>query len=142
MVNDFIVRDVKLASSNNAYINQIYYTLILSIFFSDENYIEVQFHIKQGFLRVSEVMINAMTVDAVRAIVGCHSLNILKSYYDDSTNSVHLVIEEFFLKYLLSLTNEDKDILRNLEIDFFIVDFITVYLEHPKGKSRSITKRL
>lgn len=111
-------------------------------FFSDENYIEVQFHIKQGFLRVSEVMINAMTVDAVRAIVGCHSLNILKSYYDDSTNSVHLVIEEFFLKYLLSLTNEDKDILRNLEIDFFIVDFITVYLEHPKGKSRSITKRL
>lgn len=141
-MNDFIVRDVKLATSNKAVIYQIYYTLILSKFFSDKNYTKVQFHIKRGFLRVSKVMINAKTVDIIRAIDGCHSSDTLTSYYEDSTRSVYLVIEELFLKYILSMTHEDKDKLRNLGIDFFIVDFITVYLEHPKGKSRYVTKRL
>lgn len=110
--------------------------------FSGGNYTEVEFHIKQDFLKVSEVMITAMTVDAVRAIVGCHSSDILTNYYDDSNNSVNLVIDELFLKYLLSLTNENKDTLRKLEIDYFNADFITVFLEHPKGKSHYVTKRL
>lgn len=75
-----------------------------------------------------------MTVDTVCAIVRCHSTDIIGNYYDDSNNSVNVIIEETFSKYLLSLTNEDKDKLRKIEIDFFIVDFITVFLENPKGK--------
>lgn len=89
---------------------------------------------KQGFSRDSSLMMRATTVDTVCAIVRCHSKDIIGNYYDDSNNSVNVIIEDIFLKYLLSLTNEDKDKLRKLEIEYFIVDFITVFLENPKGK--------
>lgn len=90
---------------------------------------------EQRFLRKSRLMIRAKTIDTVCTILGCDLTNIDGYICDESNNSVNLEINELFLKKLLSMTPEEKNKLRKLDIDYFIVDFITVYLKRPKGKS-------
>lgn len=106
-------------------------------FFSGSGYKEVQFHMAQGCLRKSRLCIRANAIDAVRSIVGCDPTDINGHSYDESNNYLNLRINELFLKKLLSLTHEEKNKLRKL-FDYFIVDFITIYLERTKGKYRCV----
>lgn len=103
------------------------------VFFSGSGYKEVQFHMAQGCLRKSRLCIRANAIDAVCSIVGCNLTDINGHSYDESNNYLNLRINELFLKKLLSLTHEEKNKLRK-PFDYFIVDFITIYLERTKGK--------
>lgn len=102
------------------------------------DYKEVQFHMAQGCSGKSRSCITANSIDAVCSIVGCNLTDINGHSYDESNNYVNLRINELFLKKLLSLTHEEKNKLRKIGIDYFIVDFITIYLERTKGKYRSL----
>lgn len=112
------------------------------LFFSGRVYKEVQFHMDQGSLRKSRLGLRANTADTVCSIVGCHLMDIGGHSYDESNNCVNLNINELFLKKLLSLTHEEKNKLRKLGINYFIVDFITIYLEHTKGKFRCLIEKV
>lgn len=79
-------------------------------------------------------MMRVIIVDIVCVIVRCYLIDIIGNYYDDFNNFVNVIIEGIFLKYFFLLINEDKDKLRKLEIEYFIVDFIIVFLENLKGK--------
>lgn len=107
-------------------------------FFPDMGYKEVQFHIAQGCLRNSRSCITANAIDAVCSKVECNLTDLNGHSYDESNNYVNLRINEIFSKKLLSLAHEEKNKLRKLGIDYFIVDFITIYLERTKGKNRSL----
>lgn len=89
-----------------------------------------------SFSRNRKSQVNAKTIDTVRTIVGCDPTDIHGNLYDESNNSLELEINELFLKKILSMTPGEKSKLRRLDFDFFIADFITVYLKHPEGKSR------
>lgn len=91
----------------------------------------------QGCLRKSRLCIRANAIDAVRSIVGCDPTDINGHSYDESNSYLNLRINELFLKKLISLTHEEKNKLSKL-FDYFIVDFITIYLERTKGKYRCV----
>lgn len=104
-------------------------------FFPGWGYKEVQFHMAQDCLRKTSIRDNA--IDAVFSIVGCHRTHIYGNSFDESNNNWNLKIDKLFLKKLLSLTHEEKNKLRKL-FDYFIVDFITIYLECTQGKYRCV----
>lgn len=54
-------------------------------------------------------------------------------FYDEFNNYLNLRINELFLKKFLLLIYEEKNKFRKL-FDYFIVDFIIIYLECIKGK--------
>lgn len=54
-------------------------------------------------------------------------------FYDEFNNYLNLRINELFLKKFLLLIYEEKNKFRKL-FDYFIVDFIIIYLECMKGK--------
>lgn len=56
-------------------------------------------------------------------------------FYDEFNNYVNLRINEIFLKKFLLLVYEEKNKFRKFGIDYFIVDFIIIYLEWIKGKN-------
>lgn len=84
--------------------------------------------------RESKLLINAKTIDTVSTIVGCDPTDIHGYLCDESNNFLDLEINEVFLKKIISMTPEEKNHLRELHLDFFIADFITVYLNPLKGK--------
>lgn len=90
---------------------------------------------KQRYLGESEFLIRTKIIGTVCTIVGCNPTDLGGHFCDESNNSIDLEIDELLLKKLLSMTSEEKSKLRKLDIDYFIADFITVYLERPRGKS-------
>lgn len=73
--------------------------------------------------------------DTVAAIVGCNSTEIhLNGYYPSASFLVVLSIENKRARKLLTVEQQAKDKLCRLNIDYFIVDSITVYLQNHIGK--------
>lgn len=79
-------------------------------------------------------MIKAKTIETVCSILGYFPADIAEMFWKESNSFLTLKINELFLKQLLSMPPEDKNKLRKLDFDFFIVDSTTVFLERPKGK--------
>lgn len=70
----------------------------------------------------------------VAAIVGCNSAEIIVcGYYHSASFLVVLSVEKKYVRKLLTMEQQKKDKLSSLNIDYFIVDFITVYLQIPEG---------
>lgn len=75
--------------------------------------------------------------ETVAAIVGCNSTEIdVTGYRHSSSFLAVLSVEKKHIRKLLTMEQQEKDKLSRLNIDFFIVDFITVFLESPKGKQQ------
>lgn len=73
--------------------------------------------------------------DTVAAIVGCNSTEIhVTGYYPSASFLVVLSIEDKLARKLLTVEQQEKDKLCKLNIDYFIVDFITVHLQNHIGK--------
>eukprot|EP00105_Crassostrea_gigas_P007184 XP_011421347.1 PREDICTED: uncharacterized protein LOC105323978 [Crassostrea gigas] len=71
--------------------------------------------------------------DTVAAIVGCTSEDIMVGGFSHS-NSFFLVlaIKDTYYRKLLDMEQQDKDKLRQLNIDFLIVDLNVIFLDHWK----------
>lgn len=91
-----------------------------------------------GYSRHSKFWNNAETtnvlVDTVCTITGCDPTDIHGTLFDKSNNYLDLEIDDILLKKILSMTPEEKNNLWKQGFDFFIADFITVYLKRLKGK--------
>lgn len=101
---------------------------------AENGYSKIEFHVM--------VDISAYTLDGidnikktVAAIVECLPDDICVIGYRPSLSFfVALCIKDVYVKKLLTIGEKDKDHLSQLKIDYFIVDFIMVYLNRPKGK--------
>lgn len=73
--------------------------------------------------------------ETVAALLRCTATDIYVSGLDHSTSFfVVISIKQDYLKNLLAMGKQDQEKLIEMKIDHFIVDFVTVYLRHPKGK--------
>lgn len=71
----------------------------------------------------------------VAAIVGCNSTEIFVAGYRHSSSFLAVLsIEKKHVKKLMTVKQQEKDKLSRLNIDYFIVDFFTIYIQSPKGK--------
>lgn len=91
-----------------------------------------------GYSRDSEFWNTAKTihvlVDIVCTIIGCDPTDIHGTLFDKSNDYLDLEIDEILFKKIISMTPEEKNNLWEQGFDFFIADFITVYLTRLKGK--------
>lgn len=112
--------------------------MVILLFFFKINYTEngfrnVQFHVNGNISCYTPVEIRRIK-ETVAAIVGCKLTEIdVNGYRHSSSFLAVLSIEKKYVRKLLTMKQEEKDKLSRLNIDYFIVDFITVYLQSPKG---------
>lgn len=74
-------------------------------------------------------------IETVASVVGCSSKEIhVNGNRNSSSFFVVLSMKEPFTRKLLSMEQDGKDILSQLNIDYIIVDNDIIYLEHLQGK--------
>lgn len=74
-------------------------------------------------------------IETVSSIVGCFPKEIhVNGYRNSSSFFVVLSMKGLFTRKLLSMKQEEKDNLFQLNIDNIIVDNDIIYLEHSQGK--------
>lgn len=102
--------------------------------YTEKGFKNVQFHVRANLSCYSPFEIRKIQ-QTVAAIVECNSTEIIVSGYHHSASFlVILSIENKHVKKLFRMKQQEKDKLSRLNVDFFIVDSITVYLQSPKGK--------
>lgn len=102
---------------------------------SDNGYKHVQFHVQGNLDDYTKEQIEHI-VEAVADIVDCETQDISVNGVKPS-NSFFLVLslKKVYTWKLSKLNEQDCHRLTNLNIDFFIVDFKTIFLQSVKGKS-------
>lgn len=101
---------------------------------TEKGFQNVQFHVRANLSNYTPYEIKQIQ-ETVAVIVGCNSTEIVVSgYHHSSSFLVDLSIEKKHVRKLLTMKQQEKDKLRRLNIDYFIVDFSTVYLDMPEGK--------
>lgn len=106
----------------------------LVLLISENGYRNVQFHVRANLSCYTQVEIRKI-LETVADIVGCNSTEIVVNGYRHSSSFlVVLSIEKKHVKKLLTMKQQEKDKLSRLNIDYFIVDFIKVYLQSPQGR--------
>lgn len=102
--------------------------------YTENGFRNVQFHVNGNISCYTPVEIRRIK-ETVAAIVGCKLPEVdVNGYRHSSSFLTVLSIEKKYVRKLLTMTQKEKDKLSRLNIDYFIVDFITVYLQSPKGK--------
>nr|XP_034321578.1 uncharacterized protein LOC105323062 [Crassostrea gigas] len=101
----------------------------------DNGYKNVQFHVRGNLNDYTKEQIEHI-VEAVADIVECETQEISVNGFKPS-NSFFLVLslKEVYTWKLSKLNEQDIHRLRNLNIDFFIVDFKTISLQSVRGRS-------
>lgn len=108
-----------------------YFTCFIN--YTENGFKNVQFHVRGNLSCYTPVEIRRIQ-ETVADIVGCNATEIVVSGYRHSSSFLAVLsIEKKQLKKLLTIKQQEKDKLSRLNIDFFIVDFIKVYLQSPKG---------
>lgn len=111
----------------------VFLFLTCFINYTENGFKNVQFHVKGNLSCYTPVEIRRIQ-ETVAEIVGCNSTEIVVSGYRHSSSFLAVLsIEKKHVKKLLTMKQQEKDKLSRLNIDFFIVDFIKVYLQSPKG---------
>lgn len=81
--------------------------------------------------------------ETVASIVGCSPKEIHENgYHKSSSFFVVLLMKELYTRKLLSIEQDEKDKLFQLNIDYIIVDKDPVYLERSQGKPIYICKSI
>lgn len=92
----------------------------------------IQVHVLGNLTEYSSERIQEIK-DTVAAIVGCTSEDILVGGFTDSNSFfVILAIKDIYHSKLLDMGQQDRDKLRQLNIDFLIVDLNVIFLDHRK----------
>lgn len=103
------------------------------IIYTENGFRNVQFHVRGNISCYTLVEIRRIR-ETVAAIVGCKLTEIDVNGYRHSTSFLAVLsIKKKYARKLLTMKQKEKDKLSRLNIDYFIVDFITVYLQSPKG---------
>lgn len=101
---------------------------------TENGYKKVQFHVIGTLSCYTKAEIEKNR-DTVAAFVGCNSTEIhVTGYYPSASFLVVLSIEDKLARKLLTVEQQEKDKLCKLNIDYFIVDFITVHLQNHISK--------
>lgn len=109
------------------------------IHYSEKGFKNVQFHVKGNLSAYTPSEINKIK-QTVGAIVGCNSEDIYVNGYKHSTSFLAIFsMNEKYVRKLLTMQQHDKDKLRGLNIDYFIVDFMTIYIDCPTGNTGNFT---
>lgn len=102
---------------------------------TENGFSKVKFHVKAHLPDYTTKQIEIIK-DTVAAILGCTTAGIFVSGYDHSTSFfVVLSIRQLYLRKLFAMEEQEKEKLTGLNIDYFIVDFITVYINRPNEKT-------
>lgn len=106
--------------------------------FTENGYKSIQFHVLGNLSEYSSQRIEKIK-ETVAAIVGCTSEEILVGGISHS-NSFFLIlaIKDIYYRKLLDMGQQDIDKLRQLSIDYLIVDLNVIFLDHRKGKPCSV----
>lgn len=109
--------------------------MFIFIFNSDNGYKNVQFHVQGNLNDYTKEQIEHI-VEAVADIVECEAQEIFVNGVKPS-NSFFLVLslKEVYTWKLSKMNEQDSHRLMNLNIDFFIIDLKTIFLQSVKGKS-------
>lgn len=89
-----------------------------------------------------KVVLSAYTKDeiedikeTVAAIVKCDPKELyVNGCRPSSSFFVVLSMKDVHIQKMLTISEQDKETLSQLKIDYFIIDFIIIYLTRPKGK--------
>lgn len=107
--------------------------------YPEKGFRNVQFHVRGNLSAYTPSEIKKIK-QTVAAIVGCNSEEIYVNGYNHSTSFfVILSMNEKYVRRLLTMHQHDKDKLRRQNIDYFIFDFMTVYIECATGKTCNFT---
>lgn len=109
--------------------------LFLYISFIIENGFQtVKFHV-EGYLKEYTTDDIKLIINTVAKLLNCTTNDILIGGFDHAS-SFHLIvaIREAYIRNLFEFEENDEEKLAELSINCFIVDILTVYLRHPKGK--------
>lgn len=94
----------------------------------------MKFHV-QGYLKEYTTEDIEHIRNTVAKLLNCTEDDILINGFDHSSSFYIIVsIREAYIRNLFALEEHDEEKLAELSINCFIVDFVTVYLNHPKGK--------
>lgn len=100
---------------------------------------KVRFHVKANLQDYTIEQIEIIK-DTVAASLGCTSDDISVIGYEHSTSFyVVLSIRQVFIKKLIAIEEHVKEKFFNLNIDYLIVDIITVYIRCPIGLKKEET---
>lgn len=101
--------------------------------YTENGFRNVQFHVNGNISCYTPVEIRRIK-ETVAAIIGCKLTEIdVNGYRHSSSFLAVLSLKKKYVRKLLTMKQKEKDKLSRLNIDYFIVDFITVYLQSPKG---------
>lgn len=72
----------------------------------------------------------------ISVIVGCETNRIFFNGYRQSESFIAIVsVEVIYVKKLLAINEQDRQKFEGLDIDYFTVDFVKVFLRLSKGKN-------
>lgn len=110
----------------------------MCFYFTENGFRNIQVHVLGNLTEYSSERIQKIK-DTVAAIVGCTSEDILVGGFTYSNSFfVILAIKDIYHSKLLDMGQQDRDKLKQLNIDFLIVDLNVIFLDHRKGKPCSI----
>lgn len=113
-------------------------SIYLCFHFTESGFRNIQVHVLGNLTEYSSERIKQIK-DTVAAIVGCTSEEILVGGFTHSNSFfVILAIKDIYYSKLLDMGQQDRDKLRQLNIDFLIVDLKEILLDPWKGKPCSI----
>lgn len=102
--------------------------------YTDNEFKGAKFHVQGNLSEYSKRQIEKIK-ETVASIVGCSPKEIHENgYHKSSSFFVVLSMKEPFTRKLLSMEQDEKDNLFQLNIDYIIVDNDIIYLEHLQGK--------
>lgn len=106
--------------------------------FTENGFKNIQVHVLGNLSEYNSEGIEKIK-DTVAAIVGCTSKEIVVGGISHSNSFfLALAIKDTYYRKLLDMGQQDKEKLRQLNIDFLIVDLNVIFLDHWKGKPYSI----
>lgn len=102
--------------------------------FLENGFKRVKFHVQGNLKDYNQEQIDIIK-ETVATLLGCTLDDIFVSGFDHSSSFFVIIsIKQIFVKYLFLLDDNDKEILAGLHIDYFVVDYVPVYLNRSKGK--------
>lgn len=103
--------------------------------YTENDFKNVQFHVRAN-LSCYTLVETRKIQETLAAIVGCSPTEIVVTGYRHSSSFLAVLsVKKKHVRKLLTMEQHGKDELSRLKIDYFIVDFITVYLQGKKKVS-------
>lgn len=106
-------------------------TQMYFFFIIENGFKKVKFHV-QGYLEKYTTKQIELIRKTVAALLRCTVEDIFVSGFDHSSSFYVVVsIRQAYCRNLFALEDDGKEKLLELNIDYLVVDFLIVYLNHP-----------